>query len=359
MLLDPKTLDLIPSAADLLADLDGDRRFKQELPASQLEILTEPTESAAEAIGALATGRGDLVAAAADRARIVAAGVHPFAAAEGELSSSERYESTHAEYGPVARRQLVASLQVHVAVGGAERTLRVYNALRGYLPEIAALAANAAIYEGGDTGFASVRPKIAEALPRQGVPPIIESWEAYAAELRWGATSGGVTEPRLWWWELRPHPAFGTLEIRVPDAQSILADAAAIAAFSHALVALLAERHDADEELEEVPSWRIEENRWSAARHGVEGEMADLRTGERQPTRDRLEDLVAELEPISRRLGSAEMLGQARELIQRNGAIRQRELVRSGGPRALTAWLAEHFLDPVTFAPGSESAGAG
>jgi glutamate---cysteine ligase / carboxylate-amine ligase len=271
--------------------------------------------------------------------------VHPFAAAEGELSSGERYEQIVGEFGAVARRQLVASIQVHVAVGGARATLAVYNALRSHLPEIAAIAANAPFHDGRDSGLASVRPKIAELLPRQGLPPRIGSWEQFAAELRWGAAAGAVPEPRLWWWELRPHPVFGTLEVRVPDAQTTLADAAAVAAFVQALIARLAERYETGEELPALPTWRIAENRWSAARHGVEGEMADLETGEREPTRERLLRLIEDLTPTARRLGSEAMLSGARELAIENGAIRQRGVADQEGLRGLTAWLAARFLD--------------
>jgi glutamate---cysteine ligase / carboxylate-amine ligase len=345
MLLDPATLDLAPRALELLARLDGDARFKPELPASQVEIMIEPVAGAQEAVAALSNGRRDLAQAAGDLARPLTVGVHPFAAAEGELASGERYEHTEARYGRVARRQLVAALQVHVAVGGAQRTLAVYNALRAYLPEIAALAANAPYYEGADSGMASVRPKIAELLPRQGVPPAIETWEGFAAELRWGAAAGAVTEPRLWWWELRPHPAFGTLEVRVADAQTTVADAGAIVATVHALVGWLADRHDDGESPATSATWRIEENRWSAARDGVEGQMANLETGEREPTRERLRRLLATLEPIAERLGTGALLGAARRLVDRNGAIRQRKLARSQGVRGMTAALSDRFLE--------------
>ena len=145
----------------------------------------------------------------------------------------------------MARRQLVCALQVHVAVGGADRTLAVYNALREHLPELAALAANAPFHAGADTGLASIRPKISEGLPRQGIPPAFASWEELAAELRWGRTAGALPELALWWWELRPHLSHGTLELRVPDAQTTIAEAAAVAAVGQALVVRLAERHDA------------------------------------------------------------------------------------------------------------------
>ena len=245
MLLDPESLELAPRAAEVLDRLDGDTRFKPELPAAHLEIVTPPLPDVGAAITTLAGGRRRLQEAAEGLVRPAGAGVHPFSPAEGPLNEGERYDRIRAEYGRVAERQLVCALQVHVALGGADRTLAVYNALRGYLPELAALAANAPIFQSRDTGLASVRPKISETLPRQGVPPPIESWEAFAEELGWGAASGAVPEPGLWWWELRPHPVFGTLELRVPDTQTTLAEAEGVAGFAHALVGRLAERHDA------------------------------------------------------------------------------------------------------------------
>jgi len=228
---------------------------------------------------------------------------------------------------------------VHVAVGDSTRTLDVYNALREHLPELAALAANARFHEGRDTGLASVRPKIAESLPRQGMPPPIRNWEEFADELRWGRAAGAVPEPRLWWWELRPNPAFGTIEVRVPDVQTTIADAAGVAACVHALVKWLSGR---PAPARPTPTWRLEENRWSAARYGVEGKMADLETGELEPTRDRLHRLLDRVESGTDGDGP---LQEARRLIDRNGAIRQRDLAAELGVSGLTAWLPDHFLD--------------
>jgi carboxylate-amine ligase len=343
MLLDPESWDLAPRAAEVIDGLGGDPRFKLELPAAQLEIITSPKATIPEAIAELRQGRADL-AAAAGELRLGAAGLHPFTAAEGELNPGRRYEHTVAEFGSIARSQLVFALQVHVAPGGANRGLAVYNALRSYLPEIAALAANAPFHRGRDTGLASARPKISETLPRQGVPPPIASWEALAADLRWGERSGMVPFPNAWWWELRPHPRFGTLELRVPDAQTTIAEAAGIAAFCQCLVVLLGDLFDAGELLATVPSWRIAENRWSALRDGVEGTLADLDTGERRPTRDRLGELLAHLEPVAERLGCAPELAEARALAEENGALRQRRAAAQDGIEALPRWLADRWL---------------
>ncbi len=344
MLLDPETLELAPVAPELLRRIGDDERFKLELPASQLEILA-PVSTDVSVVGAgLLDARQAAVAAADGLAVLASAGVHPFSSGVGELNRLDRYRQTLEEYGTVAARQLVCALQVHVAVGGAERALAVYNAARSYLPLLAALAANAPLYEGCDTGLASVRPKLSGLLPRQGVPPAIASWESLADAFRWGAAAGTFPEPRTWWWELRPHPRYGTLEFRVPDGQSTVDDAMAIAAVAQALVVSLAECHDAGERLEPAPSWRIEENRWSACRHGAAGTMADLRTGAPSSTSELLHGLIERLEPYAARLGATAAVQHARELIDESGAVAQRRIFIASGPRAVAAWLAERFL---------------
>jgi carboxylate-amine ligase len=340
MLLDPATLDLLPEAQRIVERAQDDR-FKLELPAAQLEISLPPARDVPEAVGRLRRARQDLAAAAGDSGRLATAGVHPFAAPLGELNRGDRYDLTSEEYGDIARSQLVCALQVHIAVGGADRSLAVYNGLRPWLPLIAALSANAPYHGGKDTGMASIRPKIGEQLPRQGIPPAISSWDAFAEALAWGAASGAVPEPRRWWWELRPHPAYGTLEVRVPDAQATVEDAAAVTAVIQALTAHLADRFDAGEPLTTADTWRLEENRWSAARDGMEAELADVQTGERVPARDCLDALITDLTPAAERLGCAQELQDARRLATANGAVRQRA---AGGPHEAAQWLADAYV---------------
>jgi carboxylate-amine ligase len=340
MLLHPETLDLTPRAADVLERASGDPRFKPELPAAQLEIMLPPAATVGEAIAALGVARADLAEAASGIGVLAGAGAHPFAASEGVVTEAERYEAIAREYGPIARRQLVFGLHVHVAVRPADRALAVYNAVRSYLPLIAALAANAPYYAGEDTGMASVRPKISELLPRQGVPPPMASWDELEDAVGWGMAAGAMAHQAQWWWEARLHPGFGTVEVRVPDTQTTVAETGAVAAVVHALVAWLAERHAAGEALEPAPSWRIAENRWSACRRGLEGTMADLVTGEVAPTRERLAGLLDELAPVAQRVGCADELASAN--LAADGAARQR--AAGGDPHAVTAWLADRFL---------------
>lgn len=342
MLLDPASLDLTPEAPKALGLVAADERFKLELPATQIEVVTPPCPTVADAARELAVARRDLSGALAGRYRLAGAGVHPFASARGVLNSTPRYDATAREYGEIARRQLVFGLHVHVGVTGADRALAVFNAVRAYLPEIAALAANAPFYQGRDSGLASVRPKLSELLPRQGVPPAIASWEALADVYAWGHRAQRFG-PAQWWWEARLHPVHGTIEIRVPDTQVTVTDTAAVGALVHALVHHLAARHDAGDLPPSAETWRIEENRWSACRHGLDGHLADLSTGEPQPTRERLGALISDLAPSAAQVGAARELDAARALLDGNGADRQRRIAASGGVRGLVGWLADAF----------------
>lgn len=321
-------------AAARVVAVAADVGIKAELPACQVELVTRPHLDVDGALAELTSARARLMDACPPGIVPVAAAVHPTAPATMAVGPSGRHRLIEREFGELARRQLVGSLQVHVALGNADRTLAVYNALRGWLPELAALAAAAPFHEARDTGLASVRPILAGQLPRQGVPPAIESWEAYVDDMRWGRASGAVPEPRRWWWELRPHVLHGTLEVRVPDVQPTMGAAAAVVAVVHALVRHLATRHDAGDPLGAPMTWRIAENRWRALRDGVHGTLADLTTGEVVPTRQRLHHLLDTIEP-----SASGGLERARLLVERNTA----DDLRAVGCGRAVGWLAEAF----------------
>jgi carboxylate-amine ligase len=347
MLLDGDTLALAPRSAELLASLSGDPRFKLELPAAHVELMLPATASVAEAMAYLGAARRDLDCVAREHGlRVIGAGAHPFSAPIGELNEGSRYDALRERYGTVAGVQQVCGLHVHVAVGGADATIAVHDMLRAYLPEIAALAAAAPFYAARDSGLASVRPKIMGLLPRQGVPPALGDIDGFARELEWGARSGAVPEARRWWWELRPHPTFGTLEVRVCDTQATIEDTAALAATIHALIAALRDRHLAGERAATVAGWRIDENRWSASQHGVAGTMANLQTGEPELTCERLERLIAGLLGHAERLGCVtELLGAQRLLKTGGAACVHRALAAEHGLRGLVAALSMRFAE--------------
>jgi glutamate---cysteine ligase / carboxylate-amine ligase len=344
MLLHPRTLDLEPCAGRALDAVRGDERFKRELPAAQLESVCPPVATVAEAAGRLRDARRDLATALDGGALVAGAGAHPFAAALGELNDGPRYAALAAEFASVARRQLVFGLHVHVAVDGADRAVAVHDALRSYLPDLAALGANAPFHEARDSGLASVRPMISGMLPRQGVPPALGSWEGFEAALRWGAQAGALPDVRRWWWELRLHPLLGTIEVRVVDTQTTIAETAAVAAVVHSLVAWLTARRAAGERLAVAPTWRIAENRWWAAREGLDAQLADLETGVRAPVRKRLALLLDELEATAQRLGCAAELQLARGLLDGAGGAGNQRAAAVDGLDGLVAWLAGRLL---------------
>jgi carboxylate-amine ligase len=344
MLLDPETLDLLPAAARVQAEVGGRVSLRTELPAAQVETASPVCDSIDEAARALSGARSELGAAIAGWARLAGAGTHPFAAPEGPLRDDPKYDALKAAFPWALPQQLVFGLHVHVAVRGADRALAVLNALRSYLPDLAALAGNAPLHGGRDTGLASVRPEISGLLPRQGVPPAWSSWEAYAEYLAWGRRGGlfpGEGEP---WFEARGHDELGTIELRVPDAQTTAEDAAGVLALAAGLIAWLAERHDAGEPLPVHDTIRIAENRWRALRHGLTGSLLDLDSGEQQPARERVLALIDRVAPAAARLGGAASLEHARTLAARNGAERQRAIAAEHGPYGVVEALADAFL---------------
>jgi glutamate---cysteine ligase / carboxylate-amine ligase len=343
MVLDPETYDLAPRAAAVLERVPEELPVKLEFPASQLEIFTPARERFDELESDLLSARRGLALSLEGAARLMAAGTHPFAETEGALNTAKRYERMEREYGTVARRQLVCGLHIHLAIGGPERTLAVYNAARSHLPELAALAANAPFYGGADSGMASVRPLVSAQLPRQGIPPAYESFKQLAADLQWGARAERLDGFGGWWWEMRLHPLFGTLEIRVPDAQTRVHDALAVVVVSSALLLWLAARHDADDLPAPAPSWRIAENRWSAARHGADGQLADLETGVLRATTELIAERLEQIAPLATALGGGDAIERARGLLECGGADRQRKLAAELGLRGLVETLADEF----------------
>jgi carboxylate-amine ligase len=344
MLLHPETLDLEPRALDVLARRPDDARFTRELPAAQLEIALPPAATVGELSAMLGDARRELASAAGDIGVLAGAGIHPFTRAEGTLNESGRYAAIAHEFASVARRQLVYGLHVHVAVDDPDIALSVYNAIREELPALAALGAGSPFYEGRDSGLASARPMVCDLLPRQGVPPAFASWAELGDAFAWGRDTGAFPDPSQWWWEARLHPLHGTVEIRVPDTQATVADTVAIAAVGHALVAHLAERARAGEELGAAPSWRIAENRWSACRHGVSGRWHDARSGRSEPMADHLHELLDTLAPAARELRCAGELEAARDLVERPRAEQARAVATDGGAPAVAAWLANRFI---------------
>ena len=351
LLLDPGTDRLAPIAQRALALLEGDPRFVSELRSAQIEIVTPVCRTAADAAAELSDARCLAARRLMGLARIAAVGVHPTSRDPGPIIPSQRYAKIVADNPQIERRLLTCGLHVHVAVGGPERSLAVYNALRNWLPEIVALAANAPFQEGLDSGLATVRPSVNRLLPRSGVPPAFSSWAAYADFCTWIAGGGGAPDASYHWWDIRLHPSHGTIEVRAADAQTCVQDAATLIALVQSLAFSLAGRYDAGETLYVSSSERIAENMWLAARDGVHGFLIAA-TGDRRPTSTHLCALAEHLMPAATELGcSEELLGIERMVREGGGASRQREIAHSYGIESLCRWLADETTERLAQPP--------
>jgi glutamate---cysteine ligase / carboxylate-amine ligase len=340
VLLDPTTLQATNAVDQALLRLEDDR-FTCELRSAQLEAVTQSCVTVVDACRELRAARLFAVDRLAGFARIAAAGVHPSSTVPVEVTDRPRYRQI-AEHSPWSLREgLPCGLHVHIAIAGPERALAIYNTARSFLPELAALAANSPFIGGAETGLASTRMKLNDAFPRSGIPPIFRSWGDYAAFVSWGGCSGLFPDQSFLWWELRLHPVHGTLEFRVPDAQTRIAEAGAVAAVCQSLVAALAERYDAGARLPVHAGHWIAENRWRALRDGLDATLVDLDTGVPMPARERIGRLLADLEPHAEILGARNELLAAWTLLAENGAERQRRVAAELGIGGVLRRLAD------------------
>jgi carboxylate-amine ligase len=327
MILDARSLDLASAIEAILGEDPPAGQIKPELLESVLEIATTPCEGLAQAGAELA----ELRALAAQRAagaglRIGASGTHPFARWEDQrVVRDDRYRGLIRSLGFVARQELVFGMHVHVGMSGAEETIHVANNLRPYVPLLIALSANSPLWRGEPTGLMSSRVPIFRAFPRVGLPPRFEGWEDYTRRVQALIDAGMIEDYTYLWYDVRPHPRLGTIEIRAMDSQTRVAHTIALAALIVALVKELTERHQQGEQPLVQPWELLDENRWLAARHGLDAELLDPVTATRRPARELTAELLERLHPHALELGCREQLEGVEDLLAAgNGASRQR-----------------------------------
>jgi glutamate---cysteine ligase / carboxylate-amine ligase len=331
MLLDAESFDLVQRIDTVLAAFVGhesEAQMKPELMQSVLEVATPVCRNAADADRELRRlRRGVQEIASANGLRVGSAGTHPFSLFERQrITARDRYRALVDQMQYVARRELIFGLHVHVAVDDPDKAIHVVNGILVDLPLLLALSASSPFWRGEPTGLASTRQPIFAAFPRSGPPPRFRDYEDYAEVIGWLEHTGCIADYTHIWWDIRPHPRLGTVEIRICDGVTRVEDAIAIAAFCQALVKFYAEMYD---EQGEVPSFHrilTTENKWLSVRYGLEAPIMDLVTGRRnrvaiaQLVRRRLKDL----EPHARELGSDRELEGITEILRRgNGADRQ------------------------------------
>jgi glutamate---cysteine ligase / carboxylate-amine ligase len=341
-LVDPASMLPVALAPGLVRYLRDAKRFRLELSPTQIEIVSQTRPTAADATADLGSGRADVIAALNGQARLAGLGAHPFGETSCAVSPGDGYAELQRTYRwAIHRAGLAGGLHVHLGIPGADRLLAVYNRLRGHIPEIAALAASAPFFDGRDTGLASIRPLLADSLPRQGVAPAFASWDEYAELLSWGASTGAFGTHHRLWWECRLHRDLGTIEVRAPDAQSAIEDVETLATVVHCTGRWLASAHDRGEDGPVHPVLAISENRWRAATDGVDGEMIDLDRHRPVLARRLIGRLLDRAEEVAGSPGEHAAIARARAWLAHPHPRRQRELAARGRLEGLVAELAD------------------
>ena len=295
---------------------------RAETHGSALELATTPHRTVGDACAQLGALRLALAATLDDLGlRAAGSGTHPTARWEDvDVSPGARYQFVHASMRELARREPTFGLHVHVAVPEAEAALRALNAVRGHLPVLLALSANSPYWQGRDSGLASARTPIFQAFPRTGPPRAFRDYAEYVEAIDVLVRCDAIPEPTFLWWDARLQPRFGTLEVRIMDSQTRVDDTAAIAALVQCLVRLEAERDPGEPIADEV----LSENRFLAARDGMEARLVEPAAWTRRPVRERLAELVEACAPHARALGCEDELAEVERLAATAGAARQR-----------------------------------
>ena len=325
MILDAETLELV-NAIEALLESSPQGQIKPELMESVLEISTDPCadmDEAGEQLRALRHQVSQI--AAAKGMEIGSAGTHPFAMWEDQrIVARPRYRDIISALRFVARQELIFGMHVHVGVDGPDKAIHVANGMRIHLPVLLGLSANSPFWRAQPTGLASTRTPIFRAFPRVGIPPTYTDWDDYSRRIEFMVGAGVIEDYTYLWHDVRPHAQFGTVEVRVMDSQTHIEHSLGLAALVQAMVKELAEHFDAGRQLSMYPHEMLDENKWLAARHGLEGELVDLPSSDRVTTRELARRLLDRMREHCQDLGSESDLDAIDDLLARgNGAARQ------------------------------------
>ncbi|HEV7210005.1 MAG TPA: glutamate--cysteine ligase [Mycobacteriales bacterium] len=360
-LVDKTTGELTSAASEILAELGAPHggehpTAKFELLESCIEVVTGICGTVAEAQADLLGTVGELAAAAGSRGLdLMCSGTHPTTDwATQQVSPNPRYAELIENMQWLARRLQIFGVHVHVGVRSPDKAIPIVNALTAYVPHFLALSASSPFWIGTDTGLASARSKVFEGLPTAGLPYQLSGWEQFESFMGTLIESGTISSIKEVWWDIRPHPTFGTVELRICDGLPTIAEVGMVAALAQCLVEQLDSQLDKGYTLPIPKGWVVRENKWRAARYGLDARVITDDAGKTAPVRALLEELVADLMPTAQRLGCTEQLGTVRTVLEQGGSYqRQRQVAAAHGGdlRAVVASLVAEFAAGVPGAP--------
>lgn len=317
------------AATKILSELGDDTWYKHELLECCIEVITDVCPT----VAAVRKDLGDKIEHLIEVSdglgyRVMCTGTHPFSSWRDQtVSPDPRYHRLIENCQWTARRLLIFGVHTHVGVRSGEEAIAISNSLSTFIPHFLALSSSSPFWQGRDTGLASVRSKVFESLPTAGLPYQLDNWGEFQRFMRTLIGAGTIRSIREVWWDIRPHPGFGTLELRICDGTPTMEELCSLVALSQCLVVWLGERYNAGLDLFQHQSWTIRENKWRAARYGLEAEIIRDEEGNLMSLRRSIGDLVERLEPTAEKLGCIDELMGINQMLERGtSATRQREV---------------------------------
>lgn len=352
-LVDLDTRELTSASIEILSDLlpDGptaDAKVKHELLQCTIEAITGICGTVAEARADLAaTVREVIDAAAARNVGVLCAGTHPTSHwLDQKITPNPRYEQLVEELQWVARRFQIFGIHIHVGVTSRDKVLPIVNAMAGYLPHFLALTASSPFWIGYDTGLASARSKVFEALPRAGLPYEMSGWDQFERYMDTLVNARAIQSVREVWWDVRPHPDLGTVELRICDGLPTLEEITVVAALTQCLVEQLDRKLDAGAELAMPEGWVLRENKWRAARFGLDAEILVNDTRKVLPVREALAEITGQLMPIAHTLDCADELRGIDRILTVGASYQRQRAVAEASDGDLTK-VVDSLLDEM------------
>ena len=333
-IIDPETKNLVSGAPRILDRIKDRTHVKPELIESTIELNTDVCANIEAVRTELADRFRNLLRLCDDLGyQLASTGTHAFSRwAEQEITDQERYHLLVNRCQWPARRLMIFGLHVHVGVESREKAIAVFNSLSSYIPHLLALSASSPFFEGEVTGLASCRVKIFESLPTAGLPYRLLNWAEFQRLMITLVNANAIESVREIWWDVRPHPEFGTVEVRICDGLSNLDEIIAMTALIQALVVWLGEQYDEGAYLPLEPNWIVRENKWRAARWALDADMIIDEEGRLEPLVVGVDRLIELVEPVAKRLGShAELLGVREMMTKGPSYARQRQVYADTG----------------------------
>jgi carboxylate-amine ligase len=307
-------------------------KMRHELMQSTVEVVTGICGTVAEAKADLALSLKDLQRVAETQGMVLAAsGTHAISHwRDGKMAPSQRYAELVQELQWPSRRLQTMAAHVHVGLRDEHRAMPIINALAVYLPHLLGLTASSPYWCGDDTGLASSRSVVFGTLPHSGPPIGLSDWRSFEDYMAGQLRAGTIRTIKEVWWDVRPHPDFGTVEVRIADAVPTLREVGMLAALVQCLVHLFDTQLDRGYKLPTRSSWVIADNKWRATRYGLDANIVTNEAGVTVPLRDEIYELVRDLEPVAWRLGCAEELAVASEVLEYGASYERQRAVHSG-----------------------------